>query len=64
MKKLLEDSVLLLAEHPYLYRQSERVPGLREILAHPNYLILYKVTEKQIEITSVAHARCEFPIST
>ncbi|WP_273721602.1 MULTISPECIES: type II toxin-antitoxin system RelE/ParE family toxin [unclassified Bartonella] len=39
MKRLLEDSVLPLAEHSYLYRQSERVVGLREIIAHPNYLI-------------------------
>ncbi|PIT68463.1 type II toxin-antitoxin system RelE/ParE family toxin [Bartonella tribocorum] len=64
MKKLLEDSVLPLAEHPYLYRQSEKVPGLREVLAHPNYLILCRVTKTQIEITSVVHARRKFPIST
>ena len=28
MKRLLEESVLPTAEHPYLYRQSERIPGL------------------------------------
>jgi plasmid stabilization system protein ParE len=33
---LLHDSVLPLSDHPYLYRKSERVPGTREIVAHPN----------------------------
>ena len=32
----LRECVLPLSDHPYLYRQSERVPGLREIVAHPN----------------------------
>ncbi len=56
MKRFLEASVLPLAEHPYLYRQSEKVLGLREIVAHPNYLILYRVAAHQIEIVAVVHA--------
>ncbi|WP_122297207.1 MULTISPECIES: hypothetical protein [Pseudomonas syringae group] len=32
--------VLPLSEHPYLYAISDRVPGMREIVAHPNYLVL------------------------
>lgn len=36
MRKRLQESVLPVAEHPYLYRSSERVPGTREIVAHPN----------------------------
>ncbi|WP_375662829.1 type II toxin-antitoxin system RelE/ParE family toxin [Bartonella sp. CL266QHHD] len=62
MKRFLEASVLPLAEHPYLYRQSEKVLGLREIVAHPNYLILYRVAAHKIEIVAVVHARREFPI--
>jgi plasmid stabilization system protein ParE len=31
------------AEHPYIYKQSQRVIGLREIVTHPNYLILYQL---------------------
>ncbi|WP_375701846.1 type II toxin-antitoxin system RelE/ParE family toxin [Bartonella sp. AA89HNZF] len=62
MKRFLEASVLPLAEHLYLYRQSEKVLGLREIVAHPNYLILYQVAAHQIEIVAVVHARREFPI--
>ena len=53
--------VLPLAEHPYLYRASDRVPGLREIVAHPNYVILYRVAEIRIEIVGVVHTRRNFP---
>lgn len=61
MKGLLQMSVLPVAEHPYLYRQSERIPGLREIVAHPNYLVLYRVATTRIEVVNVVHARREFP---
>jgi toxin ParE1/3/4 len=64
MKRLLEESVLPTAEHPYLYRISDRVPGLRVIVAHPNYIVLYRVTATCIEIVNVVHARREFPVST
>lgn len=57
----LRDCVLPLSEHPYLYRLSERVPGVREIVAHPNYIILYRVTDTRIEIVNVLHTRREFP---
>ena len=56
--------VLPLSEHPYLYRISDRVPGLREVVAHPNYIVLYRVTATRIEIVNVVHARREFPVST
>ena len=61
MKGLLEASIMPVAEYPYMYRASERVPGLREIVAHPNYIVLYRVAETRIEIVGVVHARREFP---
>jgi len=57
----LRNCVLPLSEHPYLYPISERIPGLREIVAHPNYIVLYRVTETRIEIVNVVHARRNFP---
>jgi toxin ParE1/3/4 len=38
----IESSVLPLSEHPYLFRQ-DRVPGIREVVAHPNYIVIYRV---------------------
>lgn len=57
----LRSVVLPLSEHPYLYATSERIPGMREIVAHPNYLVLYRVTATCIEVVSIAHARQEYP---
>jgi transposase InsO family protein len=42
---------------PHLYRISDRVPGLREIVAHPNYIVLYRVTATCIEIVIDVYAR-------
>ena len=49
------------AEHPYLYKQSDRIIGLREIVTHPNYVVLYRVAGTCIEVVNVVHARQEFP---
>ncbi|MBD9588603.1 type II toxin-antitoxin system RelE/ParE family toxin [Pseudomonas sp. PDM03] len=55
----IEAATSALPEHPYLYRFG-RVPNTREIVVHPNYLVVYRVTER-IEILSVLHARQEYP---
>ena len=60
MRGLIEDSVLPAAEHPYLYH-SGKVPGTREIIAHPNYIVVYRVTADRIEVVNVLHARQEYP---
>ncbi|HAF5791928.1 TPA: type II toxin-antitoxin system RelE/ParE family toxin [Salmonella enterica] len=61
LKIRIEASVLPLSEHPYLYPLSDRVPGLREIVAHPNYIVLYRVAATRIEVVNVVHARRQFP---
>ena len=48
-----------LPQHPYLYRLG-RVSGTREIVVHPNYIVVYRVTS-QIEILNVLHARQRYP---
>ena len=62
MRELIETSVLPAAEHPYLYRPG-RVLGTREIIAHPNYIVVYRVTADRVEVVSVVHARQEYPPS-
>lgn len=61
LKIRLETVVLPLSEHPYLYKVSDRISGLREIVAHPNYIVLYRVTSSHIEIVNVVHSRRQFP---
>jgi toxin ParE1/3/4 len=48
-----------LPDHPYIYR-SGRLAGTREAVVHPNYLLVYRVTET-IEILAVLHARQQYP---
>ena len=60
LKERLESAVLPLAEHPYLYRFG-RVPGTRELIAHPNYILVYRVTTDAVEVLNVLHARQQYP---
>ena len=56
----IEELVEHLAEHPYLYKQSLRRVGWRDVVVHPNYIVFYRVAAN-VEILAVVHAREEFP---
>ena len=49
-----------LPDHPFLYRTG-RVPGTREAVVHPNYILVYQVTADAVEIVTLVHARQEYP---
>ncbi|MEG8247196.1 type II toxin-antitoxin system RelE/ParE family toxin [Pseudomonas paracarnis] len=59
LKRSIEASVLALSRRPHLYRPG-RIGGTREMVVHPNYLVVYKVTDN-IRILSVLHARQRYP---
>jgi len=46
-----------LAQNPLMYRQSERIPGCREIVVHSNYIVIYRVDPDIIRIMRVVHGR-------
>ena len=56
----IEACVVPLAVNPYMGRPG-RVPGTRELLAHPNYWVIYQVGAVSVEIVSVLHARRQYP---
>ncbi len=60
MRRRIEDVVLPLSEHPYLFK-SGRVPGTREIVAHANYIVIYRVKADCVEVIDVVHSRQQFP---
>lgn len=60
VRQLIESAILPAAQHPYLYRPG-RVPGTREIIAHPNYVLVYRVTATHVEVAAVLHSRQQYP---
>ncbi|MHA3735381.1 type II toxin-antitoxin system RelE/ParE family toxin [Pseudomonas sp. Eth.TT006] len=55
----IETATSSLPRHPFLYRFG-RVAGTREIVVHPNYVVVYRVTDR-IEILNLLHARQAYP---
>jgi addiction module RelE/StbE family toxin len=55
----IRDTAERLPAHPYMYRAG-RVPGTREALITPNYVLVYRVTDA-IEVMAVLHTRQQYP---
>ncbi len=49
-----------LGERPYIYRPG-RIPGTREAVVRPNYLIVYLVGDLFVDVLRVLHAAREYP---
>jgi addiction module RelE/StbE family toxin len=45
---------------PFLYRPG-RVPGTREVVVRPNFLIVYQVGDGVIDVLRILHARRQYP---
>lgn len=60
LKSRFDSTLLPVKAHPYLYPLG-RIAGTREIVAHPNYVIVYRATPDRIEVVSVLHARQSYP---
>lgn len=60
IRSLIEDAAERLPHHPFAHRPG-RVPGTREAVVHPNYIIIYSVGLDLITIIAVLHARQQYP---
>jgi toxin ParE1/3/4 len=47
-------------EFPEAYRIGRR-RGTREIVAHRNYIVIYRIAGGQIDIVTIIHARQKYP---
>ena len=45
---------------PFLFRPG-RVPGTREHVVHPNYIVVYQVGDDVIDVLRVLHSRQQYP---
>ena len=60
MKFLIYEAAERLGEMPYINRRG-RVAGTREKIAHPNYIIVYRVASDKVEILNIVHSRKNYP---
>ena len=60
MADLLIAKALVLDEHPLMGRGG-RIKGTRELVAHPNYILFYRVVGTKVEILRVKHAAQQWP---
>jgi plasmid stabilization system protein ParE len=58
--ELIQNCVIPAATHPYLFRPG-RVAGTREIVAHPNYIVVYEIIDGWVQVMGVVHARRHYP---
>jgi toxin ParE1/3/4 len=60
MGDMLFEKAQLLDEHPKLGRVG-RVKGTRELVAHPNYILIYRIVGEVAEVLRVKHAAQKWP---
>jgi toxin ParE1/3/4 len=60
LQSIIENCAERLPQNPYMYRKG-RVAGTREAVAHPNYILIYRVGTGTVEIVNVVHARQQYP---
>lgn len=60
LSALIRDAAERLPEHPYVHRPG-RVPGTREAVVHPNYILIYRVLADAVDVITVVHARQNYP---
>lgn len=60
LKDDIEFAASQIPEHPFLYRTGA-VPGTRELVVSPNYLLVYRVTIDAVQILAVLHTRQSYP---
>ena len=58
---LVRESTWPLSEHPYLFKRSERMPDCRELVIHPNYVLVYRIGAASIEVLRILHSRQKYP---
>lgn len=60
MDELFSERAWNLLQHPAIGRPG-RVPGTRELVVHPNYILIYDIAGEDVRILRVLHARRQWP---
>jgi addiction module RelE/StbE family toxin len=54
------DGLELARSSPHMGRPG-RVAGTRELIVHPNYIVIYRITPHTIDVLRILHARQLYP---
>jgi addiction module RelE/StbE family toxin len=57
---LIEEKTHALIDHPQLYKPG-RMKGTREMVVHPNYVVIYRENKTEVTILRVLHTRRQWP---
>ena len=60
MQALFSQAVKNLRDQPLIYREG-RVSGTREIVVHPNYVLIYRIAVDAVWIVNVLHSARQYP---
>jgi len=60
LRQTIEQGAERLPLMPFAFRPG-RVPGTREYVVHPNYILVYRVDMTRIHVLRVLHARRQYP---
>lgn len=60
IRDLIVDVARTLSDHPHAYRPG-RVSGTRELIVHPDYVLIYRVDVDAVTITNVFHSAQQYP---
>ena len=60
MGDMLMEKAAMLDQHPMLGRVG-RVKGTRELVVHPNYILIYRIVRNVAEVLRVKHAAQQWP---
>ena len=61
LKDEIEAKAAKLPQRPKLYKPSQRVKGMREVVIRGIYVMFYRETPTRVEIVNVVHARRQWP---
>ena len=60
LDELIFEKSQMLTEHPKMGRVG-RVSVTRELVVHPNYILIYRVAGQEVQILRVMHAARQWP---
>ncbi len=60
LDELIEEKARALIEHPRRYKPG-RIKGTREMVIHPNYVVIYQDSSSEVAILRVLHVARQWP---